>query len=136
MSRRPARPTALVTTRVCPRASDQVRIECLNSLTRQPDQPALCRPCPLGIFIFSPDDKVDMRGTVTPRARDNVVFEIGLFVSRLTLKRVFLVRPAGAVIALPSDWAGITAASYDLEKASANLWSEALDRAGAQDHLV
>jgi len=77
-----------------------------------------------------------MRGTVTPRARDNVVFEIGLFVGRLTLKRVFLVRPAGAVIALPSDWAGITAASYDLEKASANLWSEALDRAGAQDHLV
>jgi predicted nucleotide-binding protein len=65
-----------------------------------------------GIFIFTPDDELHMRGQVKPIARDNVVFELGLFVGKLTRKRAFIVQPRKGV-SLPSDLAGITTASYD-----------------------
>ena len=36
-----------------------------------------------GIAIASPDDTVESRGKSVATARDNVVFEIGLFIGRL-----------------------------------------------------
>lgn len=36
-----------------------------------------------GVFVFAPDDLVTMRGKKMQAARDNVVFELGLFLGRL-----------------------------------------------------
>lgn len=65
-----------------------------------------------GIFVFTPDDEVYVRGQVNPVARDNVVFELGLFAGKLSRKRAFIVQPKRGVV-LPSDLNGITTASYD-----------------------
>ena len=65
-----------------------------------------------GIFIFTPDDELNQRGEVRHVARDNVIFELGLFIGKLTRRRAFIVKPENN-ISLPSDLKGITAASYD-----------------------
>jgi Predicted nucleotide-binding protein containing TIR-like domain len=69
-----------------------------------------------GIFVFTPDDQLHTRGEFKPVARDNVIFELGLFIGRLTRKRAFVIHPAKKAIALPSDLAGITTATYDPDK--------------------
>jgi predicted nucleotide-binding protein len=66
----------------------------------------------LGVFVFTPDDLVSSRGAATTRARDNVVFEAGLFIGRLGRYRSFVVHPKSE-IALPSDLLGLSTASYD-----------------------
>ena len=65
-----------------------------------------------GIFIFTPVDELHARGQVKQVARDNVVFELGLFIGKLTRKRAFVVQPRNG-LTMPSDLAGITTASYD-----------------------
>lgn len=45
-----------------------------------------------GILIGSPDDKVEVRGKEYLQARDNILFELGLFIGRLGIQRcAFLV---------------------------------------------
>jgi predicted nucleotide-binding protein len=71
------------------------------------------------IAIASPDDVVESRGKSAPTARDNVIFEIGLFIGRLGRKRSFLVEPRGGDdVRLPSDLSGITTISYKVGPAS------------------
>lgn len=65
-----------------------------------------------GIFVFTPVDQLHSRGEVKQVARDNVIFELGLFIGKLTRKRAFVVHPRDG-LTMPSDLAGITTASYD-----------------------
>jgi predicted nucleotide-binding protein len=65
------------------------------------------------VFVFRPDDELHTRGQVKSVARDNVVFELGLFIGKLTRMRAFIVQPTGEGTALPSDLAGIATARYD-----------------------
>lgn len=71
-----------------------------------------------GIFVFTPDDQLVRRGESHSVARDNVIFELGLFAGKLGRRRAFVVRPRGSAISLPSDLAGITMAAYDSENAN------------------
>jgi len=64
------------------------------------------------VFVFAPDDKVTSRGLSTTAPRDNVVFELGLFCSQLGPERVFVVKAEGESVKVPSDFAGITYATY------------------------
>jgi CRP/FNR family cyclic AMP-dependent transcriptional regulator len=64
------------------------------------------------IAIASPDDHVESRGTLAATARDNVIFELGLFIGRLGRKRSFLLEPRGEEVKLPSDLTGITTIPY------------------------
>jgi predicted nucleotide-binding protein len=64
------------------------------------------------IAIASPDDIVESRGKSAETARDNVIFEIGLFIGRLGRKRSFLLEPRGEEVKLPSDLSGITTIPY------------------------
>jgi len=66
-----------------------------------------------GIFVFSADDELITRGEKKHVARDNVIFELGLFAGKLGRRRAFIVKPSGTGIALPTDLAAVTAASYD-----------------------
>ena len=66
-----------------------------------------------GVFVFSPDDALKMRDKTYPAVRDNVLFELGLFVGKLGPERSFFVIPEGEEIHLTSDLAGIMPAKFD-----------------------
>jgi O-acetyl-ADP-ribose deacetylase (regulator of RNase III) len=53
------------------------------------------------------------RGQTNQTARDNVIFELGMFIGRLGRDRTFMLTPRSAVLHLPSDLAGLTTARYD-----------------------
>jgi hypothetical protein len=74
-----------------------------------------------GLFIFAPDDVTHLRGQDKHTVRDNVIFELGLFVGRLGAERSFLIAPAGANLHLPTDLLGITPASYTPDRQDGNL---------------
>ncbi|MFJ6032526.1 TIR domain-containing protein [Bacillus toyonensis] len=46
-----------------------------------------------GVFILDADDIVISRGTAQPTSRDNVLFELGLFMGKLGRERVFFITP-------------------------------------------
>jgi hypothetical protein len=69
-----------------------------------------------GIFVFSSDDIVKIRGDVFPAPRDNVVYELGLFTGALGTHRCFFAIPEGKDIRLPSDLLGITAGRYQTDR--------------------
>lgn len=73
------------------------------------------------VFVFIPDDVTVTRGETKKTVRDNVLFELGLFIGRLTRKRTFIVRPRGVELNLPSDLIGITPVDYESSRTDDNL---------------
>lgn len=65
-----------------------------------------------GIFVFSPDDETIMRGDVSETVRDNVIFELGLFIGRLGKRRCFIVMPDNVNLHIPTDLVGVSPAKY------------------------
>jgi len=73
------------------------------------------------VAIAHGDDTVSTRGVDDwPAPRDNVIFELGLFMGRLGRARAILMEPRGAGVKLPSDLAGITTIPYRYEKEGDN----------------
>lgn len=66
-----------------------------------------------GIFVFTPDDKVIKQDKEIHVPRDNVIFELGLFIGKLSRFRAFVIQPRGIDLQLPSDLKGMTVANYD-----------------------
>lgn len=65
------------------------------------------------ILVISPDDHVISRKDEFEAPRDNVVFELGMFIGGLTRQRTFLATPRGRKdIKIPSDLLGITPLQY------------------------
>lgn len=75
----------------------------------------------VGIFVFSPDDTVIIRGIEQPAVRDNVIFEVGMYIGRLGRDRCFIVFPRGSNPKLPSDLLGVTVLKYDSARADGCL---------------
>lgn len=67
------------------------------------------------IAVAHQDDAVITRGDEWPTVRDNVVFELGMFMGRLGRRRAFLMEPRHADLKLPSDLAGMTTIPYRYE---------------------
>ena len=64
------------------------------------------------IMVLSPDDLIETRNERYASPRDNVIFELGLFMGRLGRTRTFIVHEMEARLKLPSDLAGVTLAPY------------------------
>ncbi len=64
------------------------------------------------IAIARLDDLTNIRGEAKLVPRDNVIFELGLFIGRLGRKRALLLEPRGEKVKLPSDLSGLTTIGY------------------------
>lgn len=78
------------------------------------------RDSDFGIFVLAPDDVMRLNGHLLKVARDNVIFEAGLFSGYLGPKRCFLVIPQDTSIHLPSDLLGITVGRYEENRSDRN----------------
>ncbi len=67
------------------------------------------------IAVAHNDDMTLFRGKDWPTPRDNVIFELGLFMGRLGRKRAILMEPREEKVKLPSDLAGVTTIPYVYE---------------------
>ena len=72
------------------------------------------------VFIISPDDKMISRGREYECTRDNIIFEIGLFMGCLGRHRVFMIKPLKKDIKIPSDLLGIHILQYEDERSDGN----------------
>jgi predicted nucleotide-binding protein len=68
------------------------------------------------IAVAHADDMTESRDKSWPSPRDNVVFELGLFMGRLGRARAILMEPREDKVKLPSDLTGITTITYRFEK--------------------
>ena len=67
-----------------------------------------------GIFIFTPDDVVVSRKRRKDAVRDNVLFELGLFIGKLGADNCFVMVPEGwADMKMPSDLMGYQPVQYE-----------------------
>lgn len=64
--------------------------------------------CDFGVFVMDPLDSAVTRNEDRSIARDNVIFELGMFIGRLGLDRAFVVKPKDRDLSLPSDLNGVT----------------------------
>lgn len=64
------------------------------------------------IAVAHGDDITESRANHWPTPRDNVIFELGLFMGRLGRARAILMEPRGERVKLPSDLAGVTSIGY------------------------
>jgi predicted nucleotide-binding protein len=64
------------------------------------------------VVVLTPDDVLEKRGQKAPVARDNLLFELGLFTGALGRARTFLVREESAALQLPTDLLGVTAVTF------------------------
>lgn len=67
-----------------------------------------------GVFIFNPDDVIQIRNEHKKAVRDNVIFELGLFIGKLGRDKVFYVIPRDTPdLRLPTDLIGVAPGFYN-----------------------
>jgi CRP/FNR family cyclic AMP-dependent transcriptional regulator len=65
------------------------------------------------VMVFGPDDVIFSRGNRFEGPRDNVIFELGLFMGALSRKRAFVISPREKNLKVPSDLRGINFVNYN-----------------------
>jgi CRP/FNR family cyclic AMP-dependent transcriptional regulator len=73
------------------------------------------------LLVVTPDDKVRSRHEQSDAPRDNVVFELGLFMGQLWRPRTFMLQPRGVDLKIPTDLLGIKALEYKPPATDADL---------------
>ncbi len=66
------------------------------------------------VLVLTPDDLTIRLGASQSSPPDNLIFEVGLFTGILGRARTFVVFPRDVPMHLPSDMAGVTAATYSI----------------------
>jgi predicted nucleotide-binding protein len=64
------------------------------------------------VFVATPDDTVCIRGIDGWAPRDNIIFELGMFMDRLGRERAFLFKEHTQELRIPTDLLGITPLTY------------------------
>jgi len=64
------------------------------------------------ILVLTPDDLVQSRSAEVFGPRDNVVFELGLFMAKLGRERTFMLHQSDGNLKIPTDLSGVTNAVY------------------------
>jgi hypothetical protein len=64
------------------------------------------------VLVLTADDWTQSRAVEKFSPRDNIIFELGLFMGRLGRERTFILHQADADLKIPSDLAGVTSAVY------------------------
>jgi predicted nucleotide-binding protein len=77
------------------------------------DLEAQLRSADFALLIAAPDDRVISRGRTSDSPRDNVVFELGLFMGAISRHRSFLLIPRGVDVKIPTNLLGLTPLRYD-----------------------
>lgn len=75
------------------------------------------------LFIFRPEDLTVMRDNPKPTVRDNVIFELGLFIGALGKERCFILKPRNEDLHMPTDLLGINVNDYDPDRSDGDLES-------------
>lgn len=73
------------------------------------------------VLVLTPDDVLHVRDAAVQAPRDNVMFELGLFMGRLGRARTFAICSDARDFKLPSDLAGVTLARFDREDAGRDV---------------
>lgn len=63
-------------------------------------------------LVLTADDMTVSRHKAKPSPRDNVIFELGLFMGTLGRERVFILKPKGIDVRIPSDLLGVVWLEY------------------------
>jgi hypothetical protein len=76
-----------------------------------------------GIFVLAPDDVSIVCGQEKKSVRDNIIFELGLFIGKLGKDRNILILPRGTEESLhfPTDLLGLIPVLYDPDRQDGNL---------------
>lgn len=82
---------------------------------------AEARRVDFAILVLTPDDLTHVRGRDAHCARDNVIFEAGMFVGALGPTRTFFVHPNDLQLDLPTDLAGITTCTFRSQRQDENV---------------
>ena len=64
------------------------------------------------VLVLGADDVVESRNEKSDAPRDNVIFELGLFMGALSHERTFMIIPRGCDIKIPTDLLGLTPLNY------------------------
>ena len=75
------------------------------------------------LFVFAPEDLSIIRDETEHVVRDNVVFELGLFIGSIGKERCFILKPRAQDMHLPSDLIGTNFADFDHNRADGDLGS-------------
>ena len=67
------------------------------------------------VLVMGADDEVLSRNEKSDAPRDNVIFELGLFMGALSHERTFMVIPRGCDIKIPTDLLGLIPLKYESE---------------------
>ena len=73
------------------------------------------------IFIITADDLLCSRNQDFLATRDNVIFEMGLFIGSIGVKRVYAISEKSVDTKIFSDYFGVSHIQYDLEREDRNL---------------
>ena len=77
----------------------------------------IVKTCHFAVFVFTPDDIIFSRKKQASTARDNVIFETGLFIGCLGSTKVYMLKPRNVDLKLPSDLLGISIGTYNADRA-------------------
>jgi hypothetical protein len=75
------------------------------------------------LFIFAPDDIATIKDRKEHVVRDNVLFEMGLFIGSIGKERCYILKPRDVDMHLPTDLLGMTPADFDPSRSDNDLVS-------------
>lgn len=72
----------------------------------------ICSEVDFAVLVLTKDDITKSRGNRSASPRDNVIFELGLFMGAIKRERTYILSPRSIDLKIPTDLLGVTCLSY------------------------